>query len=207
MRCVLRKGGEFVKNKQNFSASPKAELKESKKLALHYMQTLVEVAREAFLILDADLRVISGNPTFYLTFRVSREQTIDKLLYKLGNGQWNISELKKLLENILPKRKIVKDYEVTHVFETIGRRVILLNARQIDSVELIILAMEDITVKKNLELKLAEHTKDLEAKIVERTKDLESQIKELERINEVMVDREIKMIELKAEIAKLKKSR
>src|SRR3989338_3373264 len=128
-----------------------SELDESKKLALHYMQTLVDVARESFLILDSDLRVISANPVFYSDFQVSPEQTENILLYELGNGQWNIPELKDLLEEILPDKKVVKNYQVTHVFESIGKKTIVLNARQIDTVQLIVLAMEDITKKSNLE--------------------------------------------------------
>jgi len=178
---------------------------EPKELALHYFKTLVEVARESFLILDNDLRVISGNPIFYQNFRVTPEKTEGVLLYKLGNGQWNIPELKKLLEEILPQKKVVKDYEVTHIFETIGEKTILLNARQIDTVQLIILAMEDVTDKENLEKKLAEYTKELEVKIAERTKELADKIKELETVNKSMVGRELKMVELKKEIEDLKK--
>ena len=64
------------------------------------METLVDVARESFLILDPELKVISANPIFYETFRVSKEQTEHKFIYELGNGQWNISELKSLMEEI-----------------------------------------------------------------------------------------------------------
>ncbi len=184
-----------------------SELKESKKSALHYMETLVEVARESFLILDAGLTVISANPIFYQTFRVLPEQTENKFIYDLGNGQWNIPELRSLLERILPEKKTVKDYNVSHVFEAIGKKTIVLNARQIDSVQLIILAMEDITDRKDLEKKLADYTKELESKVAERTKELEGRVKELERMNEIMVGRELKMAELKAEIETLKKSR
>lgn len=182
-----------------------SELEESKKLALHYMQTLVEVARESFLILDADIRVISANPVFYQTFQVQPGQTENRLLYELGNGQWNIPELKRLLEEVLPSKKVVKDYQVTHVFETIGAKTILLNARQIDTVQLIVLAMEDITVRKELEGKLAEYTKGLEAKVAQRTTELADQVKELEALNKTMVGRELKMVELKKEIEELKK--
>jgi len=191
-----------MKNKQT---KPKA-IKESKDIALYYMKTLVNVARESFLILNADLRVIAGNPTFYQNFQVSLKETENVLLYKLGNGQWNIDNLKKLLENILPEKKEVRDYEVTHNFENIGEKTILLNARQIDSVQLIILAMEDITVKNQLEKKLSEYTKNLEVKIAERTKQLAARVKELEELNESMVGREIKMVELKKEIEELKKN-
>lgn len=178
---------------------------DSRELALHYMVTLVDVARESFLILDANLRVISANNIFYQNFRVKSAQTEKKLLWELGNGQWNIPELRKLLGEVLPKRKVVRDYEVTHIFETIGRKTILLNARQIDSVQLIILAMEDVTDKKSLEGKLAEYTKGLEVKVADQTKKLADRVKELEAANKSMVGRELKMVELKKEIESLRK--
>ena len=183
----------------------KSEEAESKEAALHYMKTLVDVARESFLILGADLRVISANPIFYKTFRVSSAETENKLLYELGNGQWNIPELKKLLEEILPKEKIVSDYEVTHVFEIIGKKTILLNASHIDSVQLIILALEDITVRKELEGKLAAYAKELEVKVGNRTRELADRVRELESLNKSMVGRELKMVELKKEIEDLQK--
>ncbi len=179
--------------------------KESKELALHYMKTLVDVARESFLILGADLRVISANPIFYQTFQVSREETENRLLYELGNGQWNIPELKKLMEEILPKEKNVSNFEVMHTFESIGEKTMLLNAGQIDSVQLIILAIEDITTRKGLEKKLTEYTASLEVKVAERTTELMDRVKELEALNKTMVGRELKMVELKKEIEGLKK--
>ena len=182
-----------------------SELDESKKLALHYMQTLVDVARESFLILDSDLRVISANPVFYSDFQVSPEQTENILLYELGNGQWNIPKLKNLLEEILPDKKVVKNYQVTHVFESIGKKTIVLNARQIDTVQLIVLAMEDITKKSNLEQKLTEYTSGLEVQIAQRTRELSGRVKELEELNKTMVGRELKMVELKKENEALKK--
>ena len=83
----------------------------------------------------------------------------------------------------------------------------LLNASQIDSVQLIILAIEDVSHKKILEEKLTDYTKELEVKVVNRTAELELRVKELERINKMMIGREIKMIHLKTEIKKLKKPR
>lgn len=208
--------------------------KESKEEALHYFKILVSLSRESFLILDSQLRVISANPVFYQNFKVKSKQTENVLLYDLGNGQWNIPELKRLMEEILPDKKIVKDYEVTHIFETIGKKTILLNARQIDTSQIIILAMEDISLKKELEEKLAaiaiklaaiavekedvriklaitakelaKYTMGIEIKTTEQTVELEAKVKELENINNMMVGRELKMIELKKENADLKKT-
>ncbi len=182
-----------------------AEFTESTDNALHYFKTLVEVARESFLILNSDLRVISANDIFYRNFGVTKEETENILLYHLGNGQWDIPELKDLLEKILPEKKAVRDYAVTHIFEVIGRKTILLNARQIDSVQLIILAMEDITSKTILEEQLADLAKTQEVNIQARTLELADRVKELESLNKVMVGRELRMVELKQEISELKK--
>lgn len=176
---------------------------ESAEMAVHYLNILLEVARESFLILDADLRVVSANPTFYHNFQVTPEETAGQLLYNLGNGQWDIPLLKMLLEKILPEKKIVRDYEVEHHFETIGTKTIVLNARRMDSLPLIFLAMEDITIRKDIEKKLAEYTEVLEVKVVERTKELIKKVSELETLNKSMVGRELKMAELKKEVEKL----
>lgn len=109
------------------------------------------------------------------------------------------------MREILPKKEIVRNYEVKHVFETIGEKIILLNARQIDSMQLIILAIEDITAKNCLEEKLAEYTRGLEVKIAERTAELADRVKELETLNKTMVGRELKMVELKKEIEDLRR--
>lgn len=178
---------------------------EPKRIALHYMETLVDVARESFLILDPELRVILANPTFYETFRVLPKQTEKVLLYELGNGQWDIPLLKSLLEEVLPEKKDVRNYEVQHTFQTIGKKTMLLNARQIDSEQLIVLAMEDISARKVLEEKLAEYTKGLEAIVAKRTEELTDRVKQLETMNTSMVGRELKMVELKKEIEILKK--
>ena len=100
--------------------------------------------------LHADLRVKSTSAAFYRMFQVKPAETEGRLVYWLGNGQWNIPELHRLLSDILPKSKVLDDFEVTHEFESIGRRTLLLNARQIDHVQLILLAMPDLNSEAGL---------------------------------------------------------
>lgn len=186
---------------------PNLKVTDSKETALTLMKTLVDVARESFLILDSDLRVVLANPTFYENFKVSPAHTENVFLSELGNGQWDISTLRSLLKEVLPKKKVVKDFEVTHTFQKIGTKTILLNARQIDIgvAHMIVLAMEDITMRKELEQKLADYTASLEQTVANRTREIAERVKELELLNRVMVGRELKMIELKQELEALKK--
>jgi len=119
-----------------------------------YAQNIVDTVREPLLILDTTLRVRSGNRAFYQTFQVSAEETEDRLIYELGNGQWDIPSLRNLLEDIVPKSSVFNDFELEHTFPNIGRRVILLNARKLEAGhhgELLVLAMEDVTARKRAE--------------------------------------------------------
>jgi PAS domain S-box-containing protein len=116
-----------------------------------YAQNIVDTVREPLLILDTTLRVRSGNRAFYQTFQVSLEETENRLIYELGNGQWDIPALRTLLEDIVPKSSVFNDFELEHDFPAIGRRVMLLNARRLQAGhhgELLVLAMEDVTERK-----------------------------------------------------------
>src|ERR1700694_1844156 len=116
-----------------------------------YAQNIVDTVREPLLILDTTLRVRSGNRAFYQTFQVSLEETEDRLIYELGNGQWDIPDLRTLLEDIVPKSSVFNDFELEHTFPAIGRRVMLLNARKLQAGnhgELLVLAMEDVTERR-----------------------------------------------------------
>lgn len=155
-----------------------------------YIRTVVDIVREPILILDKDLRVMAANDPFYRTFQVEPKDTENKIVYELGNGQWNILALRKLLEDILPKNTFFKGFEVDHEFPFIGRKVMILNARQIhfkedaalkSSPPIILLAMEDITEMMVVAEMLARHTKHLDTKYVERTKKLEDHIGKLEK--------------------------
>ena len=121
---------------------------------------IVDTVREPLLVLSADLRVRRANRSFYQTFRVAQEDTEGRLVYELGNHQWDIPALRRLLEVILPQNSSFTDFEVAHDFATIGRKVMLLNARRVyregNHTESILLAVEDITERRRLEDERAE---------------------------------------------------
>jgi len=106
---------------------------------------IVDTVRDAMLVLDTDLRVVSANQAFYETFQETRGETQGRLLYELGNRQWDIPELRRLLEEVLPHNEVFNDFEVEHDFQSIGRRVMLLNGRRVDHIQRILLAIQDIT--------------------------------------------------------------
>ena len=122
-----------------------------------YAQNIVDTVREPLLILDTTLRVRSANRAFYHTFQVSAGETEERLIYQLGNGQWDIPDLRTLLEDIVPKSSVFNDFELEHDFPAIGRRVMLLNARRLEAGqhgELLVLAMEDVTERRRAEAEL-----------------------------------------------------
>ena len=133
--------------------------------ALEYAESIIETVREPLVVLDTDLRVISVNRSFCRTFTVTPEDSEGKLIYDLGNHQWNISKLRVLLEEIIPKHNRFENFEVEHEFPTIGRRTMLLNARQIYSkgigAQMILLAIEDITERKTAEDEIKKLNEDL----------------------------------------------
>ena len=109
---------------------------------------LIDSVRESLLVLGWDLRVVTANQPFYDQFQVSAEDSLGRLVYELGNGQWDIPELRKLLEDGLPENNAFDDFEVEQEFEHIGRRVMLLNARRLDHIDKIVLAIRDVTEKR-----------------------------------------------------------
>ena len=130
-----------------------------------YAESIVDTVREGLLVLDADLRVISANRSFYETFKVKPGETEGQLLYDLGNRQWDIPKLRELLEEILPTDTTFDSFEVEHEFKIIGRRVMHLNARriyrEIDETHLILLAIEDATERKRAEQALRQSSEKL----------------------------------------------
>jgi PAS domain S-box-containing protein len=123
-------------------------------------ERILNTVREPLIVLDQDLRVVKASRSFYDFFKVKPEETVGQLIYDLGNKQWDIPKLRELLETILPEKAAFDNYEVEHDFASIGRRIMLLNARQIKQgigkERIILLAIEDVTERQQLEDQLAE---------------------------------------------------
>jgi chemotaxis protein methyltransferase CheR len=116
---------------------------------------LIETIREGLLVLDPDLTVRFANRSFGNTFAVTPEDAVGRKLYELGNGQWDIPELRSLIETVLPERTTIEAFEVDRVFPSIGRRVMVLNARMVyrpgKRTQQVLLAIEDVTERRRLE--------------------------------------------------------
>jgi two-component system CheB/CheR fusion protein len=124
-------------------------------VARQYAENIVSTVRDPMVVLDSDLKIVSASRSFYENFKVNPKETEGKSLYEIGNRQWDNPELRRLLTEILPAKSIITDFELTHVFPTIGQKVMLLNARKVQA-ELgrepfILLAIEDITERKRME--------------------------------------------------------
>lgn len=110
-----------------------------------YAEAIINTIRDPLLVLDQNLRVVRATKGFYDTFKVREKETEGQYVYDLGNRQWNVPDLRNLLENILPQQKEFMDFEVKFDFENIGQKVMRLNGRQLDNSQQILLAMKDIT--------------------------------------------------------------
>jgi two-component system CheB/CheR fusion protein len=121
-----------------------------------YAENIIEAVSESLIVLDADLKVISANRSFYQTFKFNPEETQGRFIYDLGGRQWNIPGLRKLLEEIFSNASTIDNYEVEHNFETTGPKTMLLNARLLASTQMILLGIMDITERKRLEYELAQ---------------------------------------------------
>jgi PAS domain S-box-containing protein len=142
-----------------------AEHRRAEQETREYAESIVDTVREGLVVLDADLRVISANRSFYETFKVKPGETEGELVYDLGNRQWNIPKLRELLEEILPTDTTFDNFEVEHEFKIIGRRVMHLNARRIyretNETLLILLAIEDVTERKRAQQALRQSSEEL----------------------------------------------
>ena len=161
--------------------------------ARFFAENTIATAREPLLMLDPHLRVESANLAFYRKFRVAAKNTVGRLIYDLGNRQWDIPRLRELLNEILPNSSILEDFQVDHHFEHIGHRIMLLNARRVEEPQSkhqrILLAFQDITDQKRAEQ---------EMHVVRAQLDVYSQ--EVSRLNTAAESREQRIAELKKQV-------
>jgi transcriptional regulator with GAF, ATPase, and Fis domain len=157
----------FENIKQKFKKS--GHDKERLQTSIEVFDNFLGSIREPLVVLDSDLKVVKANHSFYQTFNVKPDETEGILIYDLGNSQWNIPKLRELLEDILPQNSLFHDFEVEHDFESIGRKIMHLNARRIyrksNQTQLILLAIEDVTDREY-------YKRDLEALVKKRTAEL-----------------------------------
>jgi two-component system CheB/CheR fusion protein len=160
------------------------------KRGLDFAEAIVETVREPLVILNQSLEVVKANKTFYETFHVARETTEGRLIYDLGNGQWNISKLRELLENILPAHATFRDFEVTHEFEHVGRKVMVLNASEIFNPNAksraILLAIEDATDRRQAEEALKSTNAELQHFAYALTHDLQEPVRTVVNFTELL---------------------
>jgi two-component sensor histidine kinase len=135
-------------------------------------QAIVDTVREPLLVLDKNLCVLAASRSFYLTFKVAPSDTQGRLLYALGNGQWDIPGLRLLLEKIVPDHSVMEDFAVEHQFPDIGKRTMLLNARKVyyegNSHTTLLLGIEDVTERRALEREKDELLRQREALLREK---------------------------------------
>jgi two-component system CheB/CheR fusion protein len=160
------------------------------KRGLDFAEAIVETVREPLVILNQNLQVMKANKTFYETFQAAPAGTEGRLIYDLGNGQWNIPKLRELLENVIPARSTFRDFEVTHDFEHVGRKVMLLNASEIFNpnaqARTILLAIEDATDRKQAEGALRTTNAELQNFAYALTHDLQEPIRMVVNFTELL---------------------
>jgi PAS domain S-box-containing protein len=147
-----------------------------------FARSIVETVRHPMLVLDADLRVLTANPAFYRTFQAEVEETVGRPIHELGAGQWNIPQLRVLLEGVLPGGSF-EGFEVQLDLPRLGRKVMLLDARLVrhdEGTPVVLLAIEDVTERDLARGKMHQINRELEARVRDRTAELEAANRELE---------------------------
>ncbi|MGH9339516.1 MAG: chemotaxis protein CheB [Acidobacteriota bacterium] len=152
-----------------------------------YAESIVETIRQPLLVLNGDLRIESANRAFYSGFEVSAGETKGRLIYELGERQWDIPRLRTLLEEIIPQNSLFNDFEVEHEFDNIGWRHMLLNARRLDHESMILLAIEDVTERKQGEKALIALTQELEERVRKRTAQAEQRAMQLQALTTKLI--------------------
>ncbi len=116
--------------------------------ARDFAMSIIETAAAPLLVLDTDLRITTANPSFYRAFQISPGEINGQILYSISNGCWDIPHLREMLERVLPDKKSIQNFEIEREFPVIGRRVLVLSARQLDGLRQILLGIDDVTDRK-----------------------------------------------------------
>jgi PAS domain S-box-containing protein len=155
-----------------------------------FAEAVLETMREPLVILNENLEVVQANRAFYEKFGVAPRETEERHIYELADGQWNIPKLRELLQNILPAHSTFRDFEVTHEFERVGRKVMLLNAREIhhprEHARTILLAIEDITDRRQAEETLRTTRDELQHFAYAMTHDLQEPVRMVVNFTELL---------------------
>jgi PAS domain S-box-containing protein len=120
-----------------------------------HADSIVDTVREPLLLLDEALRIVTANASFCRAFGHARAEVEGRALYDIAGGEWNVPELRHLLEELLPANTQMQDFEVAYRSEAADGRTLLLNAKRLEhpdgGVRLILLAFEDVTARRRLE--------------------------------------------------------
>lgn len=145
-------------------------------------KAIVATVRTPLLVLDRSLAVVEANQAFYRTFHCDRSDTIGRPLHRLGDGEWDIPELRALLERVLPAHSHVDDFGVDLALPSIGRRHILLNAREVaehGNQPMILLALEDVTERRRVTAELQRSNQELERFAAIASHDLQEPVRKI----------------------------
>lgn len=149
-----------------------------------FADDIVDTVRDPLLVLASDLKVVFANPSFYKTFNTCREETVDRFIFDLGNQQWDIPKLRRLLEKVIAHNTVFRDFEVEHDFKLIGKRIMHINARKLNRKKnhsnFILLSIEDVTDRITMERNLREYQNQLEQLVEFRSKKLKEVNQKLE---------------------------
>jgi two-component system, chemotaxis family, CheB/CheR fusion protein len=156
-------------------------------------EAIVDTIREPLLLMDRGLAVKLANRSFYKLFRVRPHETVGRLVYEIGDRQWDMPELRRLLEELLPTDGGFEDFEVVHDFPGVGRKTILLNARKLRRLQtqenLILLVLEDVTERRRIEKQLIDSNEDLKQFATIASHDLQAPLRSVSGFAELLVRR------------------
>ncbi len=165
---------------------------------IEIFDSILGSVREPLVVLDSDLKVVIANHSFYQTFKVKPEETEGILIYDLGDRQWDIPRLRELLEDILPQNTTFNDFEVEHNFETIGVKIMHLNARRIykesKETQMILLSIEDVTEREF-------YKRHLEELVEKRTAEIRVAREEAENGRQIAEDALFEIEKLRSQLA------